>query len=451
MSDSDTETEVVTRFAANPTRHLDVSDARLALLNRLYAKSIGGRFVLRMDNLGRAGADDKLAVAIRNDLRWLGIDWAQEVTQSERVERYREAFYDLKECGLVYPCFETADELAARRKQRRDLGQAPIYDRAALGLTPEQRKEFKAAGRRLHWRFRLSDGVVGWTDAARGAITLSSGSVSDPVVMQGNGDALYALSSVVDDVDHGITHVITGNEPITTTAAQIQIYAALNAPTPVFSHLPSPVTKRGDKVSRRMFSVRDLKERGIEPLTIASLLITLGTPRGVIARLSLEELANRLNLDELAGVANAILPGDFEDLNPKVVRALSFKTVRKRLVEMGLPDVNEPFWLAIRARLSMLSETETWWRLVHGPCQLVVEDPSAANMAASVLPRGEWDQSTWLSWKHTAGVATKLGGVALDRLLRLAITGVEDGPEMSILLPLIGRAGVQARLAGKAV
>ena len=449
MSDSDT--EVVTRFAANPTRHLDVGDARFALLNRLYAQRSHGRFVLRIDNVGRAGAKDEFAVGIRNDLRWLGIDWADEITQSARGDRYREVFDDLKALRLVYPCYETADELAQQRKQRRAAGLAPVYDRAALKLTARERREIEAAGKRPHWRFRLDDDVILWADAVQREISIPAGNVSDPVVMQGAGRALYALSSVVDDVDHGVTHVIASDDLVATTAAQIQIYAAMNAPRPVFAHVAPPLSKQGEIMSRRLFPVRDLKARDIEPLTVASLLVTLGTPHGVNARLALEELANRMILLELNGAAAAIEPSDFDALNPKVVRALPFKSVRKRLTAMGMEEVTEPFWLAVRPDLDKLSDAEPWWRVVRGPCKPVIEDSAAAARAAKALPPSDWDETTWQSWKRMAGVATKLGGVAIDRLLRLALTGVEDGPEMSILLPMIGRARAEARLAGKTV
>ena len=286
MSASDS--EVVTRFAANPTRHLDVGEARIVLLNRLYAQPSNGRFLLRVDNVGRAGAKDEFAAGIRNDLRWLGIDWSDEITQPTRVDRYRTAFEDLKTRRLVYACYETAAELALARKQRRAAGQPPVYDRAALDLTQAARDKMEASGRKPHWRFRLDDNVISWDDEVQGPISLPAGYVSDPVVMQDAGSPLYALASVVDDIDHGVTHVIASHDLIATTAAQIPIYAALNASPPVFAHPSTPRRKQGETNSRSLFSVRDLKARGIEPLTIASLLVTLGTPNGVAARLALE-------------------------------------------------------------------------------------------------------------------------------------------------------------------
>jgi glutamyl-tRNA synthetase len=226
--------------------------------------------------------------------------------------------------------------------------------------------------------------------------------------MQGAGSPLYALASVVDDIDHGVTHVIASHDLVATTAAQIPIYAALNAPPPVFVHPSTPHSKQGQTISRHLFSVRDLKARGIEPLTVASLLVTLGTPNGVVVRLALEELANRLILGELSGDAAAIEPGDFDALNPKVVRALPFKSVRRRLADMGLEEVTEPFWLAVRSDLDKLSDAEPWWRVVRGPCKPVIEDSAAATKSSGALPPGDWDETTWQSWKRMAGVAPNL-------------------------------------------
>ena len=442
--------DVVTRFAANPTRHLDIGDARFALLNCLYAMRHGGRFLLRIDDVGRAGAKAEFAVAIRNDLRWLGITWADEVTQSARTDRYLAAFEDLKARRLVYPCYETAGDLAAQRKQRRAAGQPPIYDRAALKLSPEVRAEIEASGKRPHWRFRLDDDAISWVDEAQREIAIPAGNVSDPVIMQGAGRTLYALSSVVDDIDHGVTHVIASDDLVATTAAQVQIYTALHARPPVFAHVAPPVAKEGETISRRLFTVRDLKERGLEALTIASLLVTVGTPHGVNARMALEQLANRLILAELGGAGTAVEPAEFDALNPTVVQALPFRAVHKRLAAMGLEEAREPFWLAVRSRLNTLSDAEAWWRVVRGPCTPVIEDPAFAAKAANALPPGDWDETTWQTWTRMVRMATKLGTVVIDRQLRQALTGVDDGPEMSILLPMIGRAKVTARLAGKA-
>ena len=447
---SDNDVDVVTRFAANPTRHLDVGDARFALLNCLYAMRHKGRFLLRMDDVGRAGAKKEFSVGIRNDLRWLGIDWSDEITQSARTDRYLAAFEDLKVRRLIYPCYETADELVMQRKQSRAAGQPPIYDRAALKLSPEERAEIEASGKRPHWRFRLDDEPISWVDEAQREISIPASNVSDPVVLQGEARALYALSSVVDDVDHGVTHVVASDDLVATTAAQIQIYYALNVRPPVFAHVSAPVSREGETMSRRLFPVRDLKARGLEPLTVSSLLVTVGTRHGINARLALEELANRLLLAQLGGAATAIEPTEFDTLNPTVVRALPFRAVRKRLAAMGLEEVTEPFWLAVRPSLNKLSDAEDWWKVIRGPCQPVIEDPGVATKAANALPPGDWDETTWLSWKRMVGMATKLGSVVIDRQLRLAVTGVDDGPEMSILLPMIGRARVQARLAGKA-
>ena len=253
---------VSVRFAPSPTGLLHVGNIRLALVNWLYARKSGGSFLLRLDDTDDERSTPEFAAAIEADLTWLGLVWNDRLRQSDRLARYREAAESLKAAGRLYPCYETAEELGLKRKSLLARGLPPLYDRAALKLSDADRARLEAEGRRPHWRFRLESTPVAWEDLVRGPARFDGATLSDPVLVREDGRPLYTLSSVVDDIDTAISHVIRGEDHVANTAVQIQLIEALGGAVPAFAHLPLLTDAAGQGLSKRLgsLSIASLRE-----------------------------------------------------------------------------------------------------------------------------------------------------------------------------------------------
>ncbi|MBM3582502.1 MAG: glutamate--tRNA ligase, partial [Alphaproteobacteria bacterium] len=428
-----------------------VGNARVALINWLFVQAGGGSFVLRLDDTDAERSEEKFASAIERDLAWLGVTWDERVRQSERLADYRAALEQLKESGRAYACFESAAELELKRKKAQSAGRPPIYDRAALNLTAAERDKLIAEGRKPHWRFKLEDQDVAWDDAVRGPQRFEGRHMSDPVVLREDGAFLYMLPSVVDDAAMRISHVIRGEDHVANTAVQIQMFEALGAPVPGFAHLPLLTDARGANLSKRLggLSLQSLREAGIEPTAIASLLARLGTGDAVAPAASLADLARDFDIGRFGRASPRFDPEDLNRLNAKVVHALPFAEAAPRLAALGLAQADERFWLAVRGNLAKFDEVKVW----HDACFGETSPPADAaerdflRAALGVLPSEPWDDTTWGAWSRSVGEATGRKGPQLFRPLRRALTGQEHGPEMKVLLPLIGRTRAERRLA----
>lgn len=443
---------VKVRFAPAPTGRLQVGNARIALANWLFARRHGGAFVLRFDDTDAGRAAPEHAAAIEADLAWLGLDWAETVRQSECLARYRAAAERLKAAGRLYPCYETEAELQAKRAAARARGEPPVYDRAGLALDAAARRRLEAEGRRPYWRFLLDRAAVAWEDGVRGATSVDAASLSDPVLLRADGRPLYALSSVVDDLELGITHVIRGEDHLTNTAVQVQVMAALDGRPPAFAHLPLLAGPGGERVSKRLggLSLAALRERGIEPLALAGYLARLGTPDPIEPPASLDELAASFDLARLSRATAKFDPDELQRVNARLLHALPFEAVRERLAAMGLDEADEAFWTAVRGNLTRLDEAHDWHAVCRGRITPVIEDAGLTAQAAELLPPEPWDGGTWRRWTKDLEQATGRRGRALIKPLRLALTGRRQGPEMQALLPLIGRDRAARRLRGGA-
>ncbi len=444
---------VLTRFAPSPTGRLHLGNARVALVNWLYARSRGGRFLLRHDDTDAERSEARFIAAIEEDLAWLGLDWDAAARQSERLDRYAAAFERLRAEERVYPCYETPEELAAARRAAQARGRPPVYDRAALRLDARDRARLEAEGRRPHWRFRLDDAEIGWRDLLRGPQRFRLRSFSDPVVFRADGRPTYTLASVVDDLELGVTHVIRGEDHVSNTAVQLALVAALGgAPEDIaFGHLPLLLDAEGRNLSKRegSLSLAALRARGIEPLAVASLLARLGTADPVVPAARLDDLVAGFDLGRFGRAAPRFDPAELERLNARLLHALPFEAVADRLAALGIEGADARFWEAVRGNLETLADARLWWRVCRGEIAPVVEDPDFAARAAALLPDEPWDEGTWSAWTRAVAEATGRRGRALYRPLRLALTGREDGPELKNLLPMIGRARALARLGGR--
>jgi glutamyl-tRNA synthetase len=451
----------VVRFAPSPTGFLHIGNIRTATMNWLLAKKYGGTFILRHDDTDLARSTEAFAEAIRQDLTWLGLTWGREERQSARSARYAEVAAQLKACGRLYACFEAEDELDRRRKRQLARGLPPIYDRASLKLTPDEHAKLASEGRRPHWRFRLANTeptnqfqpvptLVHWLDLIRGDQNVDVGSLSDPVLIREDGSCLYTFTSVVDDIDFGITHIIRGEDHVTNSGVQIQLFAALGAAAPQFAHHSLLVGKDGEALSKRTgaLSVASLREDGLEPMAIASHAGLLGTSDAIEAYPSLDALAAPFDLSKFARAPARFDPDELLHLNARTLHTVPFAAAKERLGALGAIAA-EPFWLAVRGNLTRFADAKIWSDVVAGAMTPVVEDAGFCAAAAGLLPPEPWDDTTWGTWTSAVKAATGAKGKALFHPLRLALTGRESGPELKLLLPLIGRSKSLERLAGR--
>ncbi|MFN4209710.1 MAG: glutamate--tRNA ligase [Devosia sp.] len=443
-----TSPDTIVRWAPSPTGRIHLGNARPALLNWFYARRHGGRYILRMDDTDQARSTREFADGIEVDLAWLGITPDLLVRQSERTALYDAARDRLITAGRLYPCYETEDELDRRRKRARALNKPPIYDRAALKLTDEDRARLEAEGRKPHWRFRLDGRPVHFDDLIKGPQTVNTASMSDPVLVREDGSYLYTLPSVVDDIDLAITHVIRGEDHVSNTGTQIEIFEALGGAVPVFGHHNLLTDAEGQGFSKRLGSesIADFRAAGYEPMAVAIMASITGTSLPIETYETLDEIANRLDFSMISHGSARFDPVELDGLNARLLHAMPYEAAQPRLSSLGLEG--EALWLLLRDNLHKFNDIADLARLVTGPVESIVadEDRDFLALAKALLPPEPWDQTTWSHWTDALKSATGRKGKALFLPLRLALTGRHDGPELKSLLPLVGRKACLDRL-----
>jgi len=442
--------QIKVRFAPSPTGNLHVGNLRTALVNYLFARKTGGQFMLRIDDTDTERSTTAFETSIRNDLKWMGMDWDVEDRQSERLARYDQALAELRDAGRAYPCFETAEELALKRKAQLSAGRPPVYDRAALKLSAEQIAAFEAEGRRPHWRFKLDDAEVRWHDLVRGDVAYHMSSLSDPVLMREDGRVIYTMASVVDDIDHGISHIIRGEDHVTNSAAQIQLFEALGAKPPTMGHVALLAGADGEGLSKRLgsLSISELREQGIEAMAIASLLARIGTSDPVNPTSDMAMVIEGFDISRFGRATAKFDPAELAQVNARVVQELSFESVAGRLEAMGIGG-GEAFWLAVRDNIGTVGEAGEWWNICTTSIVPVIDDAEVTKAAAECLPEGALEAEIWAGWTRAIAASTGKKGRGLFMPLRLALTGKEKGPELAPLLAFMGRERVIARLQGQ--
>lgn len=442
---------VITRFAPSPTGHLHVGNIRAALHNWLFAQKSGGRFLLRLDDTDLERSRPEYADGIKDDLRWLGIAWDGEERQSDRFALYEERFAALRAAGHVYPAYETQQELELRRKILLGRGLPPVYDRGALSLTPDEIAAYEAEGRRPHWRFKLDhDAPILWTDLIRGEQRFDPKLLSDPVIRRADGSWLYMLPSVIDDIDMGVTHVLRGEDHVSNTATQIQMFVALDAPLPAFAH-EALLTGSEGKLSKRLGSlgVAHFREAGMEPMAIAALLARLGSSMPVEPFATMQPLINSFDFAHFGRAPARFDEAELAGLNQKIVHQLPYDAVANRLPA----GMDEAAWHAIRPNLETMLEVDQWWRIVTGPIaaqDCASEDREFLVAAHGVLADLPFDVGVWRALTEALKAQTGRKGKMLFLPLRRALTGLDHGPDMSEMLPLIGREQALIRLKASA-
>ncbi|HEY0236595.1 MAG TPA: glutamate--tRNA ligase [Afipia sp.] len=442
----------VVRFAPSPTGRIHIGNARTALFNYLHAKKSGGTFVLRYDDTDRARSTKEFADAIAVDLEWLGVTPDRTERQSGRVALYDAAALRLREAGYLYPCYETEEELDYQRKRLQARHLPPIYNRAALKITPEGHAEMAAEGVKPYWRFKLDHKIITWVDGVRGETSIDTASLSYPVLIRADGSYLYTLPSVVDDIDMGITDIIRGEDHVTNTAVQIQLFEALGAKAPRFAHHNLLTLPSGEGLSKRLghFSLSTLREEGYEPSAVAALSVLVGTSHNVEPVIGLDELISKIDLADISHSPAKFDPAELNGLNARTLHILPFAKVADRLTVLGVSRHAEAFWLAVQGNLNRLDDAREWWEVISCDDTFTSDDPGLVELSIVHLPPEPWDSDTWSKFTKAVGAASGKKGRALFHPLRLALTGREQGPELKALLPLIGRVKVLKRLEAAA-
>ena len=443
---------VTVRFAPSPTGLLHIGNARMALVNWLFARKSGGRMILRLDDTDMERSTPQFAAAIEQDLTWLGLSWDQFERQSARLAAYDAAFDQLKASGRVYACFESSEELEYKRRRAMRAGKPPIYDRASLELTEGEIQAKLNAGEKPHWRFKLNHAEITFDDLVRGPVSFEGANLSDPVLVRADGTYLYMMPSTVDDIDMGVSHVVRGEDHVTNSAIQIQLFEALGASPPTFAHLSLLTDISGAGLSKRMgsTSLQDLRQEGIEPMSVNSLLAHLGTSDDIAPCLQLQELADGFEISHFGRAAAKFDPDRLWSLNASLLHAMSFDAVQDRLTEMGLTHASPAFWEAVRPNLRRLDDTSIWHTICFSGIKpsIATDDLEFMDEAKSLLPPEPWDEGTWGMWTAEIKQATGRKGKTLFLPLRFALTGLDHGPELKKLLPLLGQERTQMRLSG---
>jgi glutamyl-tRNA synthetase len=431
----------VTRFAPSPTGYIHVGNLRTALMNYLIARKAGGTFILRLDDTDQERSKQEYADGIMEDLEWLGLTWDRLEKQSLRINRYAEAADQLRAAGRFYEVFESPLELDLKRKKQLNMGKPPVYDRAGLHLTAAEKDALRAE-RPGYWRFLLDQERIEWTDGILGPISIDAASLSDPVLIKADGQVLYTFASSVDDADMGVTHIVRGADHVTNTATQIQIIHALGGTPPAFAHHSLLTGPQGEALSKRLgtLSLRDLRAQGIEPMALLSLMARLGSSQPVELARSLDDLIAGFDLGSFGAAPTKFDAEDLKPLTRAHVQALPFAAVQDRIAALGVPAaLAENFWAVAKGNITVLQDLEGWWHLFRDGAapKIAPEDAAFVAQAMTLLPPRPWGPTTWADWTAAVKAATGRKGRGLFMPLRQALTGMDHGPEMADVMPLL--------------
>ncbi len=432
----------ITRFAPSPTGNIHVGNLRTALMNYLIARKSGGTFILRLDDTDRERSKQEYADGIQRDLEWLGLQWDRVERQSDRLDRYAEAAEGLRRSGRLYEVFETPVELDLKRKKQLNMGKPPVYDRAGLNLSDADKGKLRAEGRDGYWRFLLDQERIEWPDGILGDISIDAASVSDPVLIRADGQVLYTFASSVDDADMAVTHIVRGADHVTNTATQIQIIQALGANPPAFAHHSLLTGAQGEELSKRLgtLSIKDLRESGVAPEALLSLMARLGSSQPVEMRMTLDELAEGFDLSQFGASPTKFDAEDLWPLTREANQARPFAVVQDRIKVLGVPDdLAERFWRVASQNITRLDDLAGWWEIFSKGAepQIDAEDADFIAQAMTILPPPPYNDTSWSEFTNAVKEATGRKGKGLFMPLRKALTGQAHGPEMSDVMPLL--------------
>lgn len=440
------------RFAPSPTGYLHIGNARAALINYLFAKKNNGLFILRLDDTDLERSEQRYADAVIEDLKWLGLEYAEFFKQSDRFDRYNEIVLILKESGRLYPCYETPEELDDKRKMLLSKRKPPVYDREGLRLTQEQIQAYEGEGRRPHWRFKLNPGKIEWEDLIRGPVSFDTADISDPVLIRADGSFLYTITSVIDDFDYKITHIVRGEDHVTNTATQVQLLEAINNDKPFsiqFAHTTLLMDADGQPLSKRIgsLSLRGLREKGINPMAINSQLARLGTSLPIEPKLKLEDLVDEFDFKYFSRTAPKFNEDDLKLLNHKLFHKMPYEQVKPHIEKLGCLKIKEAEWDLLHDNIESLDDLKFWENILYGALNpQKAEDEAYIKLCFNAMPQGPVTENTWIEWTKKIKELSGKKGRELFMPLRQALTGMDHGPEMKKVIVLMGCDQVCTRL-----
>ena len=430
-----------TRFAPSPTGHLHVGNLRTALFNYLIARQMDGTFVLRIDDTDPVRSKPKYVDSIKRDLEWLGLYWDRIEFQSNRLKQYAQTAEKLRDMGKLYECFESSLELDLKRKKQLNMGKPPVYDRSSLTLSKKEKDSLRVESNG-YWRFMLDQSRIDWADGILGETSIDVASVSDPVLIRGDGQVLYTLASICDDTDMGVSYVVRGSDHVTNTATQIQIIQALSGNVPKFAHHSLLVGSKGEGLSKRLGSLAlgDMREAGLQPMALLSHLAKLGSSEPVELMGSLDEIILGFDLTKFGASPTKFDQMDLAPLTMKYLQGLSASDIIADISALGVPpEKADDFWNIVRMNISTLKDLSAWWDLMEKGAEPKIDDQDRefVRKAVSLLPPGQFDSNTWKTWTQNVTEVTGRSGKNLYMPLRQALTGMSHGPDMGHLLPFL--------------
>ena len=441
---------VKVRFAPSPTGFLHIGNFRTALVNFLFARKENGHFMLRIDDTDHERSSLEFEKAIIEDLSWMNFKWDSLEKQSTRLKRYDKALETLLDKKRAYACYETAEELSLKRKAQLSSGKPPVYDRSSLKLSDSDVADLKSKGKKPHYRFLLDHSEVTWNDLIKGGSKYHMSSLSDPVILREDGRVIYTLASVVDDIDFDITHILRGEDHMTNSAAQIQLFEALGSAAPNLGHLSLLTDISGAGLSKRLgsLSLKDLRNEGIHPMAISSLLSKVGTSDPVEIKKEIKTIILDFDINKFGKSKSKFDKNELSILNSKIYQLIDFEEIDEDLNKMNI-SITKEFWNLIRGNIALLKNVKDWWNICFGTIDTIIENQDFLDLALEVLPIDQFNEKTWSTWTKKLSQVTGKKGKELYMPLRLCLTGQNKGPEMADLILMMGRDKVIKRLSNQ--
>ncbi len=438
------------RFAPSPTGKLHIGNARSAILNWVFSKQNNGEFILRIDDTDKSRSSKEFEDAIKLDLKWLGLDWKNTFNQSSRIEIYNEKINVLKNNNRIYPCFETEEELALKKKSLLSSGKPPIYDRASLNLSEEEINQKIKSGKRPHWRFKLENNEINWKDLIKGSVTFDPKNLSDPVLIREDGTLLYHLPSVIDDIHEEITHIIRGEDHIANTAYHIQIFQALESEIPTFAHHPFLIDEQGKGFSKRMgsLSIENFRKDGFENITLLNYFLFIGSSSNIKPMNDLTKIINKFDISNISKSSAKYSKDSLISLNKDTIKLFSFDQIKDKLLHLSNNLQEESFWSFVKNNITFLHEVSIWEKIITTIFNYkdFNIDNNFIDIAADELPNDPYDLNTWDIWTSKISNKTGFKGKDLFMPLRLVLTGKSHGPELKYLIPLFDKNRILQKL-----
>ena len=436
------------RFAPSPTGYLHIGNFRTALVNFLFARNVNGHFMLRIDDTDQERSSLEYEEAIKEDLSWMSINWDSLEKQSSRLSNYDDALETLLDKKRAYPCFETAEELSLKRKGQLSSGKPPVYDRSALKLSDSDIADLKSKGKKAHYRFLLNHTDVNWDDLVKGPSKYNMSNLSDPVILREDGRVIYTLASVVDDIDFKVTDILRGEDHMTNSAAQIQLFEALGSLAPRLGHLSLLTDISGSGLSKRLgsLSLKDLRHEGFEPMAISSLLSKVGTSDPIDVFKDIKQIIKEFDINKFGKSKPKFDKNELSNLNSKFFQLMDYEDIINKLKTMDL-NITKEFWYLIRGNIEILDDVKIWMNVCFGNIQTKNIDSDLLSLALKLLPQDQFNENTWSIWTNLLKIESGKKGKDLYKPLRLCLTGQDNGPEMASLISIMGRDKVTERLS----